>query len=303
MYIKLLHRIVGAVLVWLGVTLVTFAIIRIIPGDPVRLMLDVNASETQIEQVRAELGLNSPFLEQYLRYLANAVMGDMGISIRSRSPVLNEIVERMPNTLALAGVSLTLAVFIGISAGIYTGVVRHGWFRSFLKLGMVSFHSIPTFVLALFCILLFGVHLGWIPVVGGGGLLFPSLCAAAIPCATIARFTEAKVIEVLEKDYIRTARAKGASELRVILHHALRNALIPILTITGLLASELMTGTAFVEMIFNRPGLGRFAINAVANRDFPQIQGIVLFTATIYFIMNWVVDFIYILLEPRLLHD
>ncbi len=304
--LQFLRRIPGAVFVWVSISFLTFAIIQITTGDPVRLMMDTQATEEQIERRREELGLNDGFFEQYLRYMRNTLRGDWGASFRSGAPVLGEIRERLPATIALGGLALALAIAVGIPAGILASLSRHKWLGILLNLGMIAGHSVPTFVLALFAVLFFGVYLGWISVLGAGRgseLLLPALCVAVLPAATIARFTQSSVLEVLGKEYVRTARAKGANEKRVVVRHVLRNALIPVVTITGLLATELMTGTTFVEMIFGRAGLGRFAVEAVLHRDFPQVQGIVLFTASAYFLFNWMVDLAYLAIDPRLRND
>jgi ABC-type dipeptide/oligopeptide/nickel transport system permease component len=283
--------------------LLTFAIIQVTPGDPIVLMLGPRATPEQVAALRAELGLDDPLLIQYGRYVSNVLQGDLGRSIRGQTPVLAEILLRLPSTLALAITGLGLAVITGLAVGIITATTRHKLLAGGLMAGSLAGLSIPIFWLAPILIIIFGLWLKWLPIIGEEGspaLILPGLCVALSPAAILARVTQAAILEVILQDHVRTARSKGLNERLVNLRHVLPNALIPVVTVAGLIASSLLTGTVFIEVIFARPGLGRFTVNAVFNRDFPQIQGIVLFSALVFVLINLLVDLLYAFLDPRI---
>lgn len=303
----LLRRILLTIPVLMGVTLLTFAIVKLTPGDPVILMLGNSATPGRVAEVRAQLGLDDPLITQYGRYLSRVIVGDLGTSIRSKRPVLDEIVERLPKTLELAiGASIVAALFgipFGIPFGIWAAASRRRWLGSTLMSMSIVGMSIPNFWLAVIALIVFGVNLRWISVTGSetlGSLVLAALCLGIGEAAVLSRLTYSSVREALLADYIRTAHAKGLGRQIVLWRHALRNALIPLMTQLGLLFGSLMGGSLFIEAVFARSGLGRYAINAIATRDLPQIQGMVLFAAVIYVIVNLLVDLAYTWADPRL---
>ncbi|TMI73168.1 MAG: ABC transporter permease [Bacillati bacterium ANGP1] len=287
----------------LGVTLATFLMLHLTPGDPVTIMLGEFASASDVARLRSELGLDRPIVVQYLKFLGRAVRGDLGSSIRSRRPVAEEITERLPPTLVLALAAQVLAVCAGIIAGVTAAAARRPSVDSAIVAVTLVGLSMPTFWSGLLLILLFSLTLGWLPITESGGLralILPSVTLAAPAAAVLARVTRASVLEVLRQDYVRTARAKGVSERLVVYRHALRNALIPVLTVAALQFAGLVAGAVIVESVFSRPGLGRLAVTAILSRDFPLAQGIVLVVASMYVFLNVGVDIVYGVLDPRI---
>lgn len=285
-----------------GVTLATFLMLHLTPGDPVAIMLGEFASTAEVARLRTELGLDRPLVIQYAKFLGRVVRGDLGTSIRSRRSVAEEIAERLPPTLELALAAQVLAVGVGIAAGVTAAAARRPSVDStIVALSLVGL-SMPTFWSGLLLILLFSLTLGWLPITASGGLralVLPAVTLAAPAAAVLARITRASVLEVLRQEYVRTARAKGVAERLVVYHHALRNALIPIVTVAGLQFAGLVAGAVIVESVFSRPGLGRLAVNAILARDFPLAQGIVLVVAALYVLVNVGVDIVYGMLDPR----
>lgn len=298
----LLRRLLSAVPVVFGVTLLAFSMSHLTPGDPVRIMLGERATAEDVTRLRAQLGLDRPLPVQYLTFLSNAARGDLGTSIRSGQPVLREITDRVDETAALTGAAMAIAILLGVSLGTFAAISRspalEAAIMGFALLGI----SMPTFWSGLLFILLFAIVLDWLPVTGSGfvGLILPAVTLALPAAAVLARMTRSSLLEVLEQDFVRTARSKGLHASVVVVKHALRNAFIPVLTIAGLQFGSLMAGSVIVESVFARPGLGRFAVNAILARDFPQIQGIVLFAGLIYLVVNMVVDLLYGVLDPRI---
>ncbi|MFZ5918211.1 MAG: ABC transporter permease [Chloroflexota bacterium] len=290
----------------LGVTFITFAIAQVTPGDPVALMLGPYATPDRVAELREQLGFNDPFLAQYARYVWNALHGDLGTSIRGQTDVLAEILARFPSTLELTLAAMFLAIFFGVGVGTLAATTRNRGIKSVTMVTALIGLSIPNFWLAIVLIIVFGVRLQWIPVTGGQGLkalVLPAICLALAPAAVLARLTRSSIQEVIHEDYVRTARAKGLSQQTVIAVHVLRNALIPVVTVIGLQFAAMLGGAVFIENVFARPGLGRFAVNAIAARDYPQVQGVVLFMATFYVVLNLMVDLIYGWLDPRIRYD
>jgi len=287
----------------LGVTLATFLMLHLTPGDPVTIMLGEFASASDVARLRAELGLDRPIVVQYFKFLGRAVRGDLGSSIRSRRPVQEEIAERLPPTMVLALAAQVLAVCAGITAGVTAAAARRPSVDSAIVAVTLVGLSMPTFWSGLLLILLFSLTLGWLPITASGGLralILPAVTLAAPAAAVLARVTRASVLEVLRQDYVRTARAKGVSERLVVYRHALRNALIPVLTVAALQFAGLVAGAVIVESVFSRPGLGRLAVTAILSRDFPLAQGIVLVVASMYVFVNVGVDLVYGVLDPRI---
>jgi ABC-type dipeptide/oligopeptide/nickel transport system permease component len=238
-----------------------------------------------------------------VRFLSRAVRGDLGTSFRGRQPVSRQILIALPNTLKLAFASLIVAVLIGLSAGTLAAAFRDTWIDRLTTVVAVGGVSLPSFWLGLLFIMFFSVRLGWFPVAGAGSwryLVMPSVTLGLVVSASLTRITRASMIEALDQDYVRTARAKGLAELSVVLRHALRNALIPVVTVLGLILGGLLSGAFIIEATFAYPGIGRLAITAINERDFPMIQGITLFVGVLYVLVNLSIDLIYAVVDPRI---
>lgn len=307
----IVRRMLAIIPVIILVATATFLLLRMTPGDPVAVLLGPDATVDQIEQLRAELGLNDPIYVQYFRWLSGVARGDLGRSIFLNKPVSDAILERIAPTLQLSLLSSFVAILIGIPAGVLAAT-RQGRALDWgtMLLAMVGI-SMPTFWLGLNLIFLFSVTLRWLPPQGYQPLteglwanlsrmILPAITLGAGPGAFLARMTRSVIIEALAEDYVRTARAKGLNETRVLIRHVLRNGLIPIVTVIGLIFAALMGGAVVTEQVFNIPGIGRLLIQAVLRRDFPLIQGIVLFIAIVYVIINLLVDILYAYLDPRI---
>ena len=300
----LARRVLAVVPVLFGVTLAVFSMLFLLPGDPVKMMLaEFVTTPDQIAQMRAQLHLDEPVVMQYGRFVWNALRGDLGTSIRSRRPVTQEIEENLASTGALAVASMAVAIAIGVPLGLAAAVSRNSWIDVLSMVGALLGVSMPSFWLGLLMILVFSLHLAWFPATGGGDLLhlvLPSVTLGAIASAIIARLTRSSMLEVLGQDYVRTARAKGLAWWGVVMRHSLRNALIPVVTIFGLQFGNLLAGAVIVETVFSRPGLGRLIVGGILAKDFPLVQGTVLFIATSYVLINVVVDALYAFIDPRI---
>jgi ABC-type dipeptide/oligopeptide/nickel transport system permease component len=300
----LARRLLAVLPVLFGVTLAVFSMLFLVPGDPVKMMLaEFVTTPDQIEQMRRQLHLDEPLLAQYGRFVGNALQGDLGTSIRSRRPVTTEIGENLGRTAQLALCSMAVAVLIGVPLGLLAAIGRNTWL-DVASMGVALLGvSMPSFWLGLLLIFTFSLHLGWLPATGGGTvwhLILPSITLGAIAAAIIARLTRSSMLEVLGQDYVRTARAKGLSGWAVVMRHALKNALIPVVTIFGLQFGNLLAGAVIVETVFSRPGLGRLIVGAILAKDFPLVQGTVLFVATSYVLINVLVDVAYAWIDPRI---
>jgi peptide/nickel transport system permease protein len=299
-----LRRILAVVPVLFGVTLAVFSMLFLVPGDPVKMMLaEFVTTPDQIAQMRAQLHLDEPILKQYGRFVANAVRGDLGTSIRSRRPVTTEIGENVASTAQLALAAMLVAVGLGIPLGLIAALSRSSWLDVASMGAALLGVSMPSFWLGLLLIFVFSLHLAWFPATGGGDLhhlVLPAVTLGMIAAAIIARLTRSSMLEVLGQDYVRTARAKGLGGFSVVVRHALKNALIPIITIFGLQFGNLLAGAVIVETVFSRPGLGRLIVGGILNKDFPLVQGVVLFVATIYVLINLLVDVAYAYADPRI---
>jgi peptide/nickel transport system permease protein len=299
--------------VLLGVSILAFAIMHVVPGDPVRLMAGPDAPEDVVQRMRAELGLERPLPLQYWSFLTRALQGDLGRSLRSRAPVVDEIVARFPATLELTTVSMLIAVLIGIPLGLVSAVRRATWV-DYTAMGVsLSTLSMPIFWFAIVAIWIFSLHLGWFPVSGRGGALWewnglrhivlPAVTLATTSVAIISRLTRSGMLEVLGREFIVTARAKGVAEPLVVGKHALKNALIPVVTVVGLQYGFLLGGAVVTETIFAWPGVGRLAITSILQRDYPVVQGCVLLVAVLFVLINLAVDLLYAWLDPRIRYD
>ncbi len=297
-------RLLVTVPVIFGVTLAVFSMLFLIPGDPVKMMLsEFVTNPEQIARMRAQLHLNEPFAVQYGRYVWNAAHGNLGESIRDRRPVTTEIIEVAPSTMQLAIAALLLSSSVGMTLGIIAAVRQNSWMDLGSMLVALVGVSMPSFWLGLLLIFAFSLHLGWLPATGGGGLdhlPLPALALGLGAAAIIARLTRSSMLEVLRMEYMTTARAKGLASPGVVLRHGLKNALIPIITIFGLQFGQLLAGTVFIETVFGRPGIGRLLVGAILNKDFPLVQGVVLFVALGYVLINLAVDVIYAAVDPRI---
>ena len=301
-----LRRLGMTLLVLLAVSALVFLMSHLTPGDPATIMLGENASAADVARLRHELGLDRPMAEQYGRYLGNVARGDLGHSIRSGRPVANEIWERFPPTLQLTLAATGVGAVSGILLGALAATSRSRLIETLVMSTSLLGISMPSFWLGLLLILLFGLVLHWLPIAGGSGwqaLVLPTVTLGAQAAAVLARLTRASLLDVLPSDFVRTARAKGVAPRRVLMYHALRNALIPVVTVIGLQFGGLLGGAVIVESVFARSGLGRFAVGAVQSRDFPLIQGIVLFAAAAYALVNLSVDALYVALDPRIEYE
>jgi len=284
------------------VSVVVFALVHF-SGDPVLLMVSPDAPPDVVATMRQALGFDRPLYEQFARYLGNAAHGDLGMSLRMNRPVISLILERLPATLQLTLAALVIAVLVAIPAGIVSAVKRGTVVDRLAMAGAVAGQAVPIFWLALLLIALFGVRLRWLPVYGSGSLahfVLPAVSLSTIIMGRLARLVRSSMLEVLGQDYVRTARAKGLGESRVLAVHALRNASIPIVTLLGLQFAQLLGGAVVTETIFAWPGIGRLVVEAIFNRDFPVVQGVVLVVSLIFVAVNVLVDLSYAVLDPRI---
>jgi len=293
-----------SILILFGVITVTFALMYVIPGDPARLMLGQRADVASIEAIRKQLGLDDPLYVQYVRFIGKAFQGDLGRSYSSNRDVLKTIVETFPATAILAVSSMMLSTIIGVIIGVISAVKPYSLRDNMSMLFALFGISFPPFAFGLIMALVFGSLLKWFPISGylNNGIIYlvlPMLTLALRPLAIIARLTRSSMLDILGQDYVRTARAKGIGYWKVIIKHALRNALNPVITTISAWLAGLLGGAFFIEYIFNWPGIGLLAINSILSLDFPMIQGTVLFTAVIFIIINMLVDIVYAFLDPK----
>ncbi|MDR7555755.1 MAG: ABC transporter permease [Armatimonadota bacterium] len=303
MGLYLLRRLGLAVPTLLGVTVVVFALIRLIPGDPARLILGLQASEEEVQRLRVELGLDRPLYVQYARFFARLLRGDLGYSAVTREPVIGEIGSRLPATVQLAVSSIVVATLVGMAAGVLSATRQYSAVDYVVMTVALFGVSLPVFWLGLMLMLLFSVYLNWLPAGGYGTpahLVLPTVALAAFSIAIIARMTRSSLLEVFTQDYIRTARAKGLHGRVVILRHALKNALIPVITVIGLQFGALLGGAILTETVFAWPGMGRLLVSAITARDYAVVQGVVLVFAGLFTLVNLVVDVLYAYVDPRI---
>ncbi len=298
----LLRRIAQLLVVLVGVSIVVFSLVRL-TGDPVVIMLGETASPQAVEELRAQLGLGRPLYVQYGRFLANAVRGDFGISLRYQQSALSLFVERLPATLQLAASAFLLALLIGFPIGVVAALRPQSLFDGVVRASALVGQAIPGFYLGLVAIIVLGAQLHLLPTGGRGTLaqlIMPASTLAAYQVAVVARFARGAMLEVLGEDFIRTARAKGLTRLRVIVGHGLRNALIPVVTVLALQFGTLLSGAVVTETVFSWPGIGRLAVQAIYTRDFAVVQVTVMITAVLFVLINLVADVVYVLLDPRI---
>jgi peptide/nickel transport system permease protein len=317
--------------VLIAAALIVFVAMRLIPGDPVEVMMGERATAAEIAAVRARLGFDQPLPVQFFRFLRRAVVGDLGRSLRTQEKVLTEIGDALPVTIELSLLSITLAAVVGVAAGVIAATRRHSWFDSLTMLGVLIGISMPVFWTGLLLIMVGAVFVGWFPVSGlldegvrlsritglylldsmltGNGAAFrsallhyalPTITLASIPVAIIARMSRSAMLEEVRKEYVTTARSKGLTEQIVTFKHALRNALLPVVTVVGLQFGGLLSGAVLTETIFALPGVGRLAVVSIFSRDYPVIQGIAVVAATLFVAINLLVDLLYLALDPRI---
>ncbi|MCR2026126.1 nickel ABC transporter permease [Anaerotruncus colihominis] len=299
-------RILQVIPVLLIISFICFMMIRLVPGDPVANMLGINASKEAIAAQRAELGLDKPLLTQYGDFLVKALHGDLGKSITTRRPVIDEIAQRYPATLKLALGATVFAAVVGITFGVLSAVKQNKLTDNVIMVFSLLSVSTPSFFLALVMLLLFSIHLGWLPSMGLRTPLhyvLPIITLGMQSVGLIARTTRSSMLEVLRQDYIRTSRSRGISQAVIVMRHAFKNALIPVVTVVGLRFGGLLAGSMLVEAVFSVPGIGRFMVDGVLKRDYPVVQGTVLVLATTFVLVNLAVDLIYALIDPRIKYD
>lgn len=302
----LFRRLLLTVPVLLGVTFIIFAMVRLIPGDPAQVIAGEQATRETVEAVRRSLGLDQPIPVQYARFLIDLLSGDMGRSVRTYRPVVRELADRFPNTIELTLAAMLVASLIGITAGVVSATRQNRWPDTLSMLLALGGVSIPVFWLGLMLILLFSVILGWFPPVGRGTwaqLVLPSITLGAASAAIVARMTRSSLLEVLRQDFVMTARAKGLAERLVIYKHALKNAMIPVVTVLGLQFGTLLSGAVLTETVFAWPGIGRLIVESILARDYPVVQGAVLLTALTFVFVNLAVDLLYSVLDPRIRYE
>jgi ABC-type dipeptide/oligopeptide/nickel transport system permease component len=298
------RRLLAAIPIWFAILTMVFLLRPLVPGDPVKIMFfGRSSSQEAIEAMRHDLGLDQSLPKQYLDYLTGVVQGDLGTSVTTRDPVLDEIKERYPATLKLALGSLVVSTIVGLITGILSAVYKGSPIDTFSMIFSLVGLSMPAFWFGLLVIYLFAVELGWFDVIPDGSLkslIMPAVTLGLIASSIVARLVRSAMLEVLGQDYIRTARAKGLRESRVLLRHGLGNAMIPIVTILGLQFGGLLSGAFIIEAVFAWHGIGELGVQAFAKRDFPLIQGIVLVVASSYVLVNLAVDLLYAWLDPRI---
>jgi peptide/nickel transport system permease protein len=302
----LIKRIFSTIPVLIGISLLLFFMLRMLPGDPAQVLAGQMATPEEIENIRHQLGLDRPIYEQYAAYLSRLARLDLGRSARTQNPVLDEIWARLPNTLLLAVVAIGLACILGIPAGIISAVRPYSWIDYVVTISALFGMSMPVFWLGLMLVVVFSIILKWLPAGGTGSwqhVVLPSITLAAVVVAFIARMTRSTMIETLSQDFTTTARSKGLQERVVVIKHALKNAMIPIITVVGLQFGLLLGGAVLTETVFAWPGLGRLIVDSILARDYPVIQGAILMFGLLYIMVNLVVDMIYALVDPRIRYD
>lgn len=309
----ILRRLIAAIPVLLGITIIVFLIMSLIPGDPATAILGSYATPDNVEKLNRDLGLDEPVVQRYFIWLGNMLTGDFGRSFSLNRPVLDEVLERFNATLILSGTSFVLCALIGILAGVISAARQFGFADKAITFIVLIGLSIPSFFLGMMMILTFAVNLRWLPVSGmyaiyGGGdladlirhLIMPALALAAVAAGVVARLSRSAMLEVLRQDYIRTARAVGVPERRVIMRHALSVAMVSIIPVLGIQAGFVLSGAVYIEIVFQWPGVGRMLVDAILKRDLLLVQGGVVLVAACYVLFNIVVDVAQSLLDPRI---
>lgn len=309
----ILRRLLILPVVLLGVSIVVFLVIHLVPGNPAQVIAGADAPPETVAAIERDLGLDRPLPEQYLRYMSRVVQGDLGDSLRSKRPVMDEVLTALPKTLQLSVTAAVLTPLIAIPLGVVAAAKRGTAIDSGLMLISMIGITVPVFAIGLFLMLTFGYRLGWLPISGYGGVIWtidglrsmtlPAITLSVGTIATMSRLTRSTMLEVLGNEFVRTARAKGLREIPVLLRHALPNAMLPIITVIGMQFAYLLSGAVVTETIFAIPGLGRLAVYAIQARDFPVVQGAVLIIALVFVLVNLVVDMLYAVIDPRIKYE
>jgi ABC-type dipeptide/oligopeptide/nickel transport system permease component len=299
----ILRRVLHSAITLFGVSLVVFALLRVVPGDPARMMLPDGAPESAVVEMRRQLGLEEPWLVQYGLFMGSVLRLEFGQSFQFRTAAINVVGERVMPTVHLSLAAFALTVIVGVSTGIVAAAFRGTWL-DYGGIFMAALgQSLPNFWLGIMLILTFGVALGWLPTSdykGPSYLVLPAITLGAFPMALVARLTRSSMLEVLGREYIRTARSKGLSERMVVLGHAVKNAAIPVVTILGLQIGVLLSGAVITESVFAWPGIGKLVVDSIFRRDFPVVQTILILSATVFIVINLVVDLTYTVIDPRI---
>ncbi len=302
----IIRRLAMLVPVLLGVSIISFGLLRLVPGDPAVLLAGEDANPEFIEAVRQEYGFDQPLHIQYLRFMGNVLQGDFGVSIRSREPVINLLKQRFLFTLKLSFCAILIATLIGLIAGIISATRQYSIFDNISMIGALFGISMPIFWLGLLLMLVFSVHLRWLPAGGSGELrhlILPAIAMGAASAAVIARMTRASMLEVIRQDFIRTARANGLRERVVIYKHALKNAMIPVITVFGLEFGYMLGGAVLTETVFSLPGIGRLMVEGIFQRDYAVVQGAMILVATTFVLVNLLTDIAYAFFDPKIRYE
>ncbi|MCC6176298.1 MAG: ABC transporter permease [Chloroflexi bacterium] len=298
-----LRRLLHSLVTLFGVSLVVFGILRVLPGDPARMMLPDGAPQTAVDEMARQLGLREPLYVQYVVFLKSVASGNFGESFQYRSPATAVVGERIWPTIHLSLAALALTVLFGVPAGILAAA-RRGTVLDYGGMALAALgQSLPSFWLGIMLILLFGVALGWLPTSDYKGpiyLVLPAITLAAFPMALVARLTRSSMLEVLNREYIRTARSKGLHDSAVVIGHAVKNAAIPVVTILGLQIGVLLGGAVITESVFSWPGIGKLVVDSIFRRDFPVVQTVLILSASVFIVINFIVDLSYTVLDPRI---
>lgn len=304
MGIYILKRLLAAIPILIGISALVFFSLKLVPGDPLSAITgDAVIGKAEADLLREQYGLNDPIHAQYLRFVGRAIQGDLGRSLQFKRPVIDEIRTQLPATLQLTAAAMVVALTVGLGLGIPAAIRPHSLLDAFTMSIAMAGVSFPSFWVGLMLLLIFSLALGWLPATGTEGierLIMPAATLGFGAAAIIARLTRSSLLEVLQQQYIVTARAKGLSFVKVVFRHALRNALIPVVTIVGLQFGNLLAGAVVIETVFSRQGIGRLLVTAILGRDFPLVQGVILFVASVYVIVNLLVDLSYALIDPRI---
>jgi len=307
MFQYILRRALAAIPTVILISILAFGMLHLIPGDPAEIFLGENRSTPELlAQVRHDMGLDRPLHIQYLDYLGDTLRGDLGRSLNNGQPVATEIANRLPSTLELTLVALLIGIVLGGSLGIVSALKHNTWIDSAAMLVALLGVSMPVFWSSLLLIFFFSVKLQWFPAIGQGGierLVLPAFALGLISSATLARLVRSSMLEVLSQDYVRTAKSKGLQPRRVVLRHALKNALIPTVTVLGIQFGQLLSGAVITETIFSRLGIGRYYVESLLNKDFPVVQALTLFIAGAYVFINLLIDVSYSFLDPRIRYE
>jgi peptide/nickel transport system permease protein/oligopeptide transport system permease protein len=306
MFNFIIKRLLAMIPVLIGISLLLFFMLRMLPGDPAQVLAGQMASPEEIDTIRRQLGLDRPIYEQYLSYLSRLAHLDLGRSARTQNPVIEEVWARLPNTMLLAVAAISMACLFGIPAGVISAMRPYTWVDYLVTMASLFGISMPVFWLGIMLVVVFSVILKWLPAGGTGSwqhVVLPSVTLASFVVAFIARMTRSTMLETLQQDYTTTARSKGLRENTVVIKHALKNALIPIVTVVGLQFGLLLGGAVLTETVFAWPGIGRLIVDSILARDYPVIQGTILVFGLLYILVNLAVDLLYAVIDPRIRYD